>query len=33
MKFSLRLIASLVISISLVTFFVARNQVRAEKRV
>src|ERR1700675_2910254 len=32
MKFSLRLIASLVISISLVTFFVARNQVRAEKK-
>jgi alpha,alpha-trehalose-phosphate synthase [UDP-forming] len=30
MKLSLRLIASLVISISLVTFVVARNQVRAE---
>jgi trehalose-6-phosphate synthase len=32
MKLSLRLIASLVVSISLVTFFVARNQVRAEKK-
>ncbi|MGA7915683.1 MAG: trehalose-6-phosphate synthase [Candidatus Acidiferrales bacterium] len=32
MKLSLRLIVSLVISISLVTFFVARNQVRAEKK-
>lgn len=32
MKLSLRLIASLVISISLVTFLVARSQVRSEKR-
>ena len=32
MKLSLRLIAALVISISLVTFFVARNQVRSEKK-
>ncbi|MFY9804909.1 MAG: trehalose-6-phosphate synthase [Candidatus Acidiferrales bacterium] len=32
MKLSLRLIASLVLSISLVTFFVARNQVRGEKK-
>ncbi|MFZ0886682.1 MAG: trehalose-6-phosphate synthase [Candidatus Acidiferrales bacterium] len=32
MKLSLRLIASLVVSISLVTFFVARNQVRGEKK-
>ena len=32
MKLSLRLIAALVVSISLVTFFVARNQVRAEKK-
>src|ERR1700722_14550818 len=31
MKLSLRLIASLVVSISLVTFIVARSQVRAEK--
>ena len=31
MKLSLRLIASLVVSISLVTFVMARNQVRAEK--
>jgi trehalose 6-phosphate synthase len=31
MKLSLRLIASLVISISLVTFIVARSQVRSEK--
>ena len=32
MKLSLRLIACLVVSISLVTFVVARNQVRGEKR-
>ena len=32
MKLSLRLIAALVVSISLVTFFVARNQVRSEKK-
>lgn len=32
MKLSLRLIVSLVVSISLVTFLVARNQVRTEKR-
>ncbi len=32
MKLSLRLIASLVVGISLITFFVARNQVRAEKK-
>src|SRR5579864_5685451 len=32
MKLSLRLIACLVVSISLVTFVVARNQVRSEKR-
>ena len=32
MKLSLRLILFLVIGISLVTFFIARNQVRSEKR-
>ena len=32
MRLSLRLILSLVVGISLVTFFIARNQVRSEKR-
>ena len=32
MRLSLRLILSLVVGISLVTFVIARNEVRAEKR-